>query len=70
MTPDVDELPPLKPTDGMGDCMRFTSDAPEPTLVETDDAFTCHPEREAATLRLSRIGIFRRLNDRHVLRLL
>ncbi|MEO5798256.1 MAG: hypothetical protein ABIZ70_14305 [Gemmatimonadales bacterium] len=70
MTPRYDELPPLKPGEGMGDFMRFTTDAPDSSLAELGDGFTCHPEIEPASRRLSRIGIFRRLNDQNVLRLL
>ena len=65
------ELSPLRPGEGMGDFMHFTSEADDAGQEHRNiDGFTCHPAEEPAGRRLSRIGIFRRLNDHNVLRLL
>ncbi|MES2124924.1 MAG: hypothetical protein V4503_09605 [Gemmatimonadota bacterium] len=70
MTPRYDDLPPLRPDEGMGDFMKFTTDAADPDGAESTIGFARHPETEPASQRLSRIGIFRRLNSRDLLRLL
>jgi hypothetical protein len=61
----------LKPGDGMGDFMRFTTDAPWPDGVRPSppDGFTRWPANEPAIRRLSRIGMFRRTAGRGLRRL-
>lgn len=58
--------------DGMGDFMRFTTDAARDTRdgVAGAEGFTQWPADEPAIRRLSRIGIFRRVAGHGVLRLL
>jgi hypothetical protein len=66
-----EELSPLRPSDGMGDFMRFTSeDRDDAGHASALEGFTQPPATEPASRRLSRIGIFRRLSDHNVLRLL
>ena len=61
----------LKPGDGMGDFMRFTSDAPWPVGEPgpVSPGFTRWPANEPAIRRLSRIGMFRRTAGRGLRRL-
>lgn len=58
--------------EGLGDFMRFTSDAAseQPGAESGADGFTRWPANEPAIRRLSRIGIFRRVAGHGVLRLL
>ncbi len=65
-------LSELQDGEGMGDFMRFTTDAPGHALDSAAgaDAFTRWPADEPAIRRLSRIGIFRRVAGHGVLRLL
>ena len=61
----------LNPGDGLGDFMRFTSDAPSPAgePVPAPQGFTRWPANEPAVRRLSRIGMFRRTAGRGLRRL-
>jgi hypothetical protein len=62
----------LKAGEGMGDFMRFTSDAPpvHEGPAPTPEGFTRWPVDEPAVRRLSRIGVFRRVAGHGTLRLL
>lgn len=61
----------LKPGDGMGDFMRFTTDGRfSPRDADpTTHGFTQWPANESATRRLSRIGMFQRTAGRGLRRL-